>query len=183
VSRNDAKAFYNPAAGENSTAYITPTDAKSAIDTIYDDMAVADADIISLLGDPQNPALYLPKAGGTLTGPIVLSADPNAAMHPATKQYVDALAARAVAGRTTVTLSFNAGYSDVPTVTIPAGRLVPGLVVAVASAQEAHTGKAYMITIRNATTSSLEMRAYDVTAPTSASGSRTLTIHWVCRVA
>lgn len=32
----------------------------------------------------------LPKAGGTMTGPIVLSADPAAALQPATKQYVDA---------------------------------------------------------------------------------------------
>jgi hypothetical protein len=31
----------------------------------------------------------LPKAGGTMTGPIVLAADPAAAMQPATKQYVD----------------------------------------------------------------------------------------------
>lgn len=32
----------------------------------------------------------LPKAGGTMTGAIVLAADPAAAMQPATKQYVDA---------------------------------------------------------------------------------------------
>jgi len=31
----------------------------------------------------------LPKAGGTMTGAIVLAADPAAAMQPATKQYVD----------------------------------------------------------------------------------------------
>jgi hypothetical protein len=35
----------------------------------------------------------LPKAGGTMTGPIVLSADPTIALHAATKQYVDNLAA------------------------------------------------------------------------------------------
>jgi hypothetical protein len=32
---------------------------------------------------------YLPLAGGTMTGPIVLAADPAAAMQAATKQYVD----------------------------------------------------------------------------------------------
>jgi hypothetical protein len=33
---------------------------------------------------------YLPLAGGTMSGPIVLAADPAAAMQAATKQYVDA---------------------------------------------------------------------------------------------
>lgn len=34
----------------------------------------------------------LPKAGGTMTGYITLHADPQQAMHPASKQYVDAVA-------------------------------------------------------------------------------------------
>jgi hypothetical protein len=34
---------------------------------------------------------FLPLSGGTMTGPIVLSADPAAALQPATKQYVDAV--------------------------------------------------------------------------------------------
>jgi hypothetical protein len=37
---------------------------------------------------------YLPLAGGTVTGPLTLAADPTAALQAATKQYVDALAAR-----------------------------------------------------------------------------------------
>ena len=32
---------------------------------------------------------YLPKSGGTMTGPITLAADPAAAMQPVTKQYFD----------------------------------------------------------------------------------------------
>lgn len=32
---------------------------------------------------------YLPKSGGTMTGPITLAADPTAAMEPVTKQYFD----------------------------------------------------------------------------------------------
>jgi hypothetical protein len=46
---------------------------------------------------PQGPAgevpagTYLELAGGTMTGDIVLAADPDAPMEPATKQYVDAL--------------------------------------------------------------------------------------------
>jgi hypothetical protein len=45
--------------------------------------------------DPGGPYLsvasgpYLPIAGGTLTGPLVLAADPGAALGAATKQYVD----------------------------------------------------------------------------------------------
>jgi hypothetical protein len=35
---------------------------------------------------------YLPLSGGTMTGPIVLPADPTAALQTATKQYVDAVA-------------------------------------------------------------------------------------------
>jgi hypothetical protein len=34
--------------------------------------------------------LFLPVAGGTLTGPLTLAADPVAPLQPATKQYVDA---------------------------------------------------------------------------------------------
>ena len=37
--------------------------------------------------DPNGP--FLPLAGGTLTGPLVLAADPGAALGAATKQYVD----------------------------------------------------------------------------------------------
>ena len=35
--------------------------------------------------------LYLPLVGGTLSGPLVLAADPAANLQPATKQYVDAV--------------------------------------------------------------------------------------------
>lgn len=43
-------------------------------------------------------ATKLPLAGGTLTGPLVLAADPAAAMEAATRQYVLAVAAGGVAG-------------------------------------------------------------------------------------
>ena len=39
---------------------------------------------VSAIGGP-----FLPKAGGTLTGPLLLAADPTAALGAATKQYVD----------------------------------------------------------------------------------------------
>jgi hypothetical protein len=38
------------------------------------------------------PTIYLPLAGGTMTGPIALSADPTLNLQAATKQYVDARA-------------------------------------------------------------------------------------------
>ena len=34
--------------------------------------------------------LFLPLAGGSMSGPIVLAADPAAPLQPASKQYVDA---------------------------------------------------------------------------------------------
>lgn len=37
-------------------------------------------------------ALYLSRAGGPVTGPITLPSDPTAALHAATKQYVDGIA-------------------------------------------------------------------------------------------
>lgn len=42
---------------------------------------------------PANWAQMMDVTGGTLTGPLVLAADPAAALQPATKQYVDVLAA------------------------------------------------------------------------------------------
>lgn len=36
---------------------------------------------------------FLSKAGGTMSGDIVLKGDPSSALHPATKQYVDGIAA------------------------------------------------------------------------------------------
>jgi|SRR5215467_3757945 len=38
---------------------------------------------------PGNVANYLPLAGGTMTGPIILPADPTSTFQAATKQYVD----------------------------------------------------------------------------------------------
>src|SRR6476469_1021210 len=40
----------------------------------------------------------LPKAGGTLTGPLVLAGDPVANLQPATRQYVTAQIAALIAG-------------------------------------------------------------------------------------
>jgi hypothetical protein len=43
-----------------------------------------------LTGKP-DLTVYMPKAGGTFTGAVVLAADPTVPLAPATKQYVDAL--------------------------------------------------------------------------------------------
>lgn len=61
-------------------------------------------------------ALWLPLSGGTMSGYITLHADPLLPMHPASKQYVDALAAglvpfpavEAAEGRSNVNLSTSA---------------------------------------------------------------------------
>jgi hypothetical protein len=49
-------------------------------------------------GQPFDFATVLPITGGTLTGPLVLKADPGTALGAATKQYVDAAAAAAGTG-------------------------------------------------------------------------------------
>ena len=50
--------------------------------------AVATADLTALLS-----STYLSLTGGTLTGPVILAADPTSAMGAVTKQYADAIAA------------------------------------------------------------------------------------------
>lgn len=52
-----------------------------------EDLEQADTDHIAA-GDPHTT--YLRKAGGTMTGSLVLDGDPDAALKAATKQYVDA---------------------------------------------------------------------------------------------
>lgn len=54
----------------------------------------------------------LRKAGGTLTGPLVLAGDPSAALHPATKQWVDAAIAAlttSLGGKAASTVQVSAG--------------------------------------------------------------------------
>jgi hypothetical protein len=46
--------------------------------------------VIGSISQAQADARYLQKAGGTMTGDIVLKGDPTAVLHPATKQYADA---------------------------------------------------------------------------------------------
>lgn len=41
MSRDTAKAFYNKQAGDPATGYVSPSDAQSAIDVIYDDMSAS----------------------------------------------------------------------------------------------------------------------------------------------
>src|SRR4051812_43666461 len=47
---------------------------------------------ITALQTKTNSAPFLPTSGGTMTGPVVLAADPSANLQAATKQYVDNLA-------------------------------------------------------------------------------------------
>jgi hypothetical protein len=69
---------------------------------------------IQTLNTTANAAL--PKAGGTMTGDLVLNADPTAALQSATKQYVDTIAAAGIhyhqACRAETTANLNATYSN-----------------------------------------------------------------------
>ncbi len=66
---------------------------------LQDQLNTARGDLDGLLADPTTQgyvdtqlAAKLNLSGGTMTGNITLFADPSQAMHPATKQYVDAIA-------------------------------------------------------------------------------------------
>lgn len=79
------------ATGKFSTLfnYGTPTDPHHAVNKAYVDAQISGAGL-----NPQYVALnYLALAGGTLTGPLTLAGAPTAALHAATKQYVDTVAA------------------------------------------------------------------------------------------
>lgn len=74
----------------------------------------------------------LAKAGGTMTGPLLLAADPSSAYHAATKQYVDALALNlgkrgrvraATTGNVTIATALNNGDA-IDGVTLVTGDLV-----------------------------------------------------------
>ena len=73
----------------------------SAQNTFIDGITVTSGEVNYLSGVSSNVQTQLssklPLAGGTMTGAIVLAADPAAAMQPATKQYTDAADALKVA--------------------------------------------------------------------------------------
>jgi len=81
------KSFILKTAGASTLAnwqeLLTPTDAVLSVD--------GNTGAVSLSGT------YLAKAGGTMTGNLVLNADPSANLGAATKQYVDAVAGSATA--------------------------------------------------------------------------------------
>jgi hypothetical protein len=118
------------AAGDatNATAISTETTGRISADTTLQTnitneastRASADATLTTNLNNEVSratsvEALKLNKAGDTMTGSLILNADPSAALEAATKQYVDAVAQGlsvkgAVAAATTAALSAN--YSN-----------------------------------------------------------------------
>jgi hypothetical protein len=64
-------------------------------------LGAAAASDVPTLGDAD--ARYLQLSGGTLTGALTLAGDPTAALHPASKQYVDAVAADLASENVTIT--------------------------------------------------------------------------------
>lgn len=75
-----------------STTMATGTTFTLAADATQPMQAVTLQQMGAIVGGP-----YLPTAGGTLTGPLLLAANPTAALGAATKQYVDALGNTAAA--------------------------------------------------------------------------------------
>ena len=77
------------------------------------DIAARDA-VLTTTTSTANAAL--PKAGGTMTGNLILNADPTAALGSATKQYVDNIAAAGIhyhqACRAETTANLNATYNN-----------------------------------------------------------------------
>jgi hypothetical protein len=77
------------------------------------DIAARDA-VLTTTTNTANAAL--PKAGGTMTGNLILNADPTAALGSATKQYVDNIAAAGIhyhqACRAETTANLNATYNN-----------------------------------------------------------------------
>ena len=65
----------------------------SAVKTAYDNAATAQTDAVnaqSTADAAYTEALArVPKSGGTMTGPLILNANPTSELHAATKQYVD----------------------------------------------------------------------------------------------
>ncbi len=72
---------------------------ETTIGTVQTNVSTLRSDVDGLLVDPVTKTYVdsqdntrLAKSGGTMTGYITLHADPSSAMHPTTKQYVDAVA-------------------------------------------------------------------------------------------
>jgi hypothetical protein len=78
---------YAPAAANGWSRAISFGWTGSAFAAYVDDTFVDTLAVLASL------SLYLGKTGGTMTGPLVLAADPTTALQAATKQYVDAAVA------------------------------------------------------------------------------------------
>lgn len=119
------------AAGSNLThaigAKVISAPVSQQISDLHDRVENVDHGALTGLGDDDHTQ-YLLKAGGTLTGDLVLNADPDADMKAATKQYVDAIATGLAFVQEYNTQSktvSGTGTSDwfTKTITIPAGWL------------------------------------------------------------
>lgn len=113
------------AAGSNLThplgAKVISTPLSMHIQDIYDLLDAIDHGTLAGLSDDDHPQ-YLLKTGGTLTGDLVLDADPSLDLHAATKQYVDAQTAGVLmlTGMADVSIGSGATLIDELQLTIPA---------------------------------------------------------------
>lgn len=81
------------------------TDATTAISNSASAQAAASSAVTDASNAVTTVAAALPKAGGTMSGFLTLSADPSSALHAVTKQYADAQIAGAVAPKLDVNTS------------------------------------------------------------------------------
>ena len=97
---NTAGTYYNDfrlpdtrAVAENNTYYILTTKSSITVEQGGTGAQTATAALSNLGG--------LAKSGGTMTGPLILAAEPNEELEAATKHYVDAIAAATGSGTVT----------------------------------------------------------------------------------
>lgn len=101
--------------------------------------AVVSSDIFGLVDNR-----YLQLSGGTLNGPLTLAADPTAAMHAATKQYVDGIASGMVY-KDSVRVATTANITLTGTQTIDSVALVAGDRVLVKNQSSASANGIYIV--------------------------------------
>jgi len=116
----------------------------------------------------------LPKAGGTMTGAIVLAADPAATLQPATKQYADALVG---AGTATDTVIGNRTITDTSVATGDTSTLT-NLLSWLGNVIKAITGKSSWRTApRTTLENAVKLNGDTMTGALTLSGAPTVDLH------
>lgn len=127
------KTYTDTADAANAAAAATALSTATAAGTTASGAATTAGTASTAASAAQTTATAaLPKAGGTMTGALVLAADPTSALHPATKQYVDTANA-------TVTTTANTAVSTAATANTTANGAATTAAAAVVTANAAST--------------------------------------------